>query len=451
MGIDQVHEHIRRQQTAYLDILKQLVAQPSISAWSQGVRECAGLLAAIMRESGLEADILETGGQPIVMGHVPASVSGAPTVLFYGHYDVELPGSDVDWTSRPFEPTVSDGRLFGRGASDNKGQLLTHVLAVRSYLSTRQRVPINVKFLFEGEEEISSRNLASFVRDNRDLVACDLVYTSDGPLHESGRPTMVYGCRGILKAELTLRTSYGDNHSGHAGGVIPNAALELARAISSLVDAKGRVLIEGFYDGVLEPSEEELRLINQAPFDAQTAAAAFGVQDLPMDGASYYRRVTLEPTISVNGFVSGHTGRGPKTIVPAVATVKLDVRIVVNQDPLDILEKLTWHLQQQNPSIRVEQQGYLYPSRTAVDVGVSRPIRDALEQAYGQPPVRLPALGGGLPDHIWTKIVGVPSIGVPYSNADCHNHAPDENISLDCFYKGIHASAQVMHELGEMT
>jgi acetylornithine deacetylase/succinyl-diaminopimelate desuccinylase-like protein len=384
----------------------------------------------------------------VLYGEVESPQPDAFTLLFYGHYDVQPPEPLEEWDSPPFEPIVREGRLWGRGVADNKGQLLTHVLAVKSYLAVHDSLPVNVKFVFEGEEESGSVHLPEFIEEHRDLLAADLVYTSDGPLHETGDPVVFFGVRGILNVELRLRTAEHDNHSGNKGGVVPNAAWELVDVLSTMKDEEDRVLIPGFYDDVLPPDEASLQLIEDLPYDPDSLAEVFGVEQLGLSKEEYYRRLTLRPTLTINGLVSGYTGPGSKTIIPGQAVAKLDMRLVADQDPEKIFEMVKAHVSKVNPDVEVVHHGHMYPSRTRPDLPAGQKVVRAVEAGAGEEPIVTPALGGSLPDYVWTKLVGLPSVGVPYANADEANHAPNENMEVDLFYRGIRVSAQVMHELG---
>jgi acetylornithine deacetylase/succinyl-diaminopimelate desuccinylase-like protein len=447
--INNVHKHIESMQEQDLNTWKKLVAQPSVSAQNIGVRECSQMVKALMEDCGLTTQVFETPGQPILYGELITNPA-APTVLFYGHYDVQPPEPLEAWKSPPFEPTIRDGRLYGRGAADNKGQLLAHLLAVRSYLAVNGSLPINVKFVIEGEEESGSIHIPQFIEAQRDLLAADLVYTSDGPLQSDGTPVVFFGVRGMLAIELEIETSSQDNHSGNKGGVIKNAAWELVKLLATMIDVQGNVTIDGFYDDVLEPSQFELQLLEKLPYDPEALAKVFGVEKIDLEKKEFYLRNCLQPTLTINGLVSGYTGSGVKTIIPGRAVAKLDMRLVNDQDPMDIFAKIQAHVAKHNPQVKVTHMGNMPPSRTPADIPVGKVVVDAVRKASGKEPVVLPSLGASLPDYLWTKLLGLPSVGVPYANADESNHAPNENMKLECFYNGIHTTAQVIYELGNM-
>ncbi len=449
MALNDLFDQVERKREVYLETLFTLLRQPSISAQNVGVRECAGLLAGIVKEAGMNARILETEGQPVVFAERPHSPD-AFTVLFYGHYDVQPPEPLEDWHSEPFQPEVRDGKIFGRGSGDNKGQLLAHVLAVKTWLSTRGELPLNVKMVFEGEEESSSPNLEAFVARNRDLLKADLVYSSDGALHETGVPLVVLGVRGILYVELTARGAKWDNHSGNKGGVVPNPAWKIIDLLHTMRDRHGHVKIEGFYDGVVPAGPATLDLIRRLPFDKEKTRAAIGYDGFDMDAETYYRRLMLEPTFNIAGFTSGYGGEGSKTIIPAQAVLKVDFRLVGDQDPEDVFEKVLRHVEKHAPDVEVRFMGAMKPSRTQPDLPSIQKVIEAVRRAYGVEPMVQPSLGGSLPDYVWTRTLGVPSVLVPYANADESNHAPNENLDVDKFYAGIKCTLSVLDRLSRV-
>ena len=450
MTIEKVHSHIDRMQNSDLDLLKKVVAQPSISAQDIGIRECALLLQDLMKGLGIEATLYETSGHPVVFGEVRSDMPDALTVIFYGHYDVQPAEPLEAWNTPPFQPTVVNGRLYGRGTADNKAQLLAHLLAVRSYLETVGSLPVNVKFVLEGEEESGSPYIREFIETHRDILSADLVYISDGGMHSSGAPFIYYGARGMLQIELNLETATQDNHSGNKGGVIPNAAWEMVEVLSSMIDQDGKAVIPGFYDEVLPPSKYDLKLIENIPYDPKSLAPIFGVPQIDLEKQEFYFKLMFQPTLTINGILSGYTGAGGKTIIPGRAMAKLDMRLVADQDPDEMFKKVRAHVQKINPQVKVTKLGGMLPSRTQTDLPICKVIVDAVREAYGQEPIVMPLLSATLPDYVWTKLLGLPSITVPYANADENNHAPNENMDLECFYKGIHCSAQVIHTIGNL-
>lgn len=439
-------DHVDRHRDDYLDVLFELVRRPSISGQAEEVNECAGFLENGLLDSGINARILPTGGAPVVFGELGGQ---SPfTVLFYGHYDVQPPEPLEGWDSPPFEPTIRDGRIYARGAGDNKGQLLAHVLAVRSFLETSGAPPVNVKFVFDGEEESGSPHLHDFVERNRELLAADLVYTADGGYHDSGLPLVCFGVRGIVAVELEARGAERDLHSGNRGNLVPNPAWQLIDLLRTMRTPAGRVTIESFYDGIREPTEFELALLARAPFDREAFAKSVGLAKTDIrDAAEYGHRLMFEPTFNIAGLSSGHAGDGLRTIIPSSATVRLDMRLVADQDPDRILELLEAHVRTHAPEVIVRSLGSMRPSKTSPELPVARRIVDAVAWARGLEPVIVPCLGGSLPDYVWTHVLGAPSVIVPYANADESNHAPNENLEVEAFFAGIRTSIVVLEAL----
>jgi len=446
MALNDLFEQVERNRESYLETLFTLLRQPSISAQNVGVRECADLLAGMVKDAGMVARIMETQSQPVIYAERIVSPE-AFTVLFYGHYDVQPPEPLESWHSAPFRPEVRDGKIFGRGTGDNKGQLMAHVLAVQTWIATRGELPLNIKMVFEGEEESSSPHLDAFVASNRGLLKADLVYTSDGSLHETGTPLVILGVRGILFIELTAWGAKWDNHSGNKGGVVPNPAWKIVDLLRTMRDMQGHVTVDGFYDGVSPPDAATLELIRRLPFDPEKTRAAIGYDGFDLDRETYYRRLMLEPTFNIAGFTSGYGGEGSKTIIPAKAVLKVDFRLVGDQDPEDIFLKVSRHVQQHAPDIHIKYLGSMKPSRTRPDVPAVQRVVEAVREAYGVEPMVQPSLGGSLPDYVWTRTLGVPSVLVPYANADENNHAPNENLDLENFYAGIKCTLCLLDRL----
>ncbi|WP_289140115.1 M20/M25/M40 family metallo-hydrolase [uncultured Brevibacillus sp.] len=447
-NLEKIDDIILERKEQYLAQLFILLKQKSISTQNDGIVECAELLKGLMEEIGIQTRLIETDGNPVVYGELLKN-ENAFTVLVYGHYDVQ-PADPIDeWLSPPFEPTIRDGKIFCRGAGDNKGQLMAQVLAIKTYLDAYGELPINVKFVFEGEEEKSSVNLPSFVQENKELLKADLVYTSDGPSHESGNPLILLGVRGNLKVQLTASGADWDNHSGNKGNVVPNPVWKLIALFNTLRDENEHVLIEGFYDNILQPTEHEIQLLKKIPYNRDDIANKIGYKDLALDGETYYRRLMFEPTFNISGFQSGYGGEGVKTIIPAKATAKMDIRLVLDQDPEDIYQKFVRHVNKHAPDIDVAFMGAVYPSRTSPNHELVKIVTSAVREAYQQDPIIQPSLGGSLPDYVWTKLLGLPSVVVPYANFDEANHSPNENLNIDNFFNGIRCTCHVIHMLGK--
>ncbi|MBI4588436.1 MAG: M20/M25/M40 family metallo-hydrolase [Candidatus Rokubacteria bacterium] len=445
--MDDVFRYIDTHRDRFVGELCTLLRQPSISAQNVGVSECAELVRRYVGEAGAEARVIPTPGYPVVYGQVPAPGAGR-SVLIYGHYDVQPPEPLELWETPPFEPSIRRGRIYARGAGDNKGQLFAHLKAVEAVLRTRGRLPLTLKMCFEGEEEVSSRNLPGFVSAHRELLAADVVYASDGPMHPSG-PTVYFGCRGLLYLELIARGAARDLHSGNYGGVAPAPAAHLTRGLASLWARRGKVAVAGFYDRVRKPSPADRRVLRAIPFDAESVRADLGLPpETAAAGRAYYRRLLMQPNLNVAGLTSGYQGPGSKTIIPRVARAKLDVRLVMDQDPDEIEEKIHAHLKRHGfGDIEVKRLGAVPPSRTPVDHPYGQAVVRAVTRAWGRRPVLFPNLGGTIPDYLFTRGLGLPSIWVPYAPHDEANHAPNESITLEGFVNGIRSTAAALFEI----
>jgi acetylornithine deacetylase/succinyl-diaminopimelate desuccinylase-like protein len=448
--MEQIFGFVDQNRDRFLGELCTLLRQPSISAQNVGVIECAHLLKSQMEAIGISTRILPTGGHPVIFGEVKAP-GATRTVLIYGHYDIQPPDPLGLWKTPPFEPTIKDGRLWGRGTGDNKGQLFAHLKAVEAILKTKQKLPVNLKILFEGEEEISSRNLRAFIEAHRALLAADCCFCSDGGMLPGDQPSIVFGVRGILYVEVGATGANRDVHSGNLGAFVPKPAWRVVRFLNTLVDAAGRVKIKGFYDTVLPPNDAERQAIRKIPFDSATLRN-LGVSDTPAPGEpSFPEQVMFHPTLNICGLTSGYGGPGMKTIVPHTATVKIDMRLVVNQDPDDIYEKFVTHAREHSyGDLTIQKIGVFYPSRTPITHPLGQAAVAAVRQGFGKDPLLLPCMGGSDPDYYFTRILGIPRVLIPYAPHDENNHAPNENIKLEGFYCGVKTSAAFLYEAAKL-
>lgn len=418
--------------------------RPSISAQGVGMADVASYIAEEMRRIGLDVTIMPTSGWPMVLGR-RAGAPGAPTVLLYGHYDVQPPDPLSAWVSPPFEPQIRDGRLYERGAGDNKGQHFAQLLALETLLQCRGTLPCSVTVLLEGEEEIGSPHIAQFVRDHRDLLAADLVITSDGPVHESGRSCIVCGVRGVFSFELRARGANRDLHSGNWGGVAPNPLWTLVHLLATMKNERGEITIDGFSDNVLPLEPRERAALERLPVDlpAIQRELAIDALDQPRD-RPFSERLAAWPTLTINGMHGGYGGPGSKTVLPNTAFAKCDIRLVERQTVAEIAAKVAAHVRAHAPEVEFIAQGGMDPSKTPLDSPFVEPLRRAIVAAQGQEPLLVPALGGSLPDYVFTKVLGVPAFVVPYANADEANHAPNENIEVERFIAGIKTGAAML-------
>jgi acetylornithine deacetylase/succinyl-diaminopimelate desuccinylase-like protein len=437
----------------FVDELKQLVSFPSVSAQPEHKRDvdtCAHWLAQHLRQLGLTAKLHATRGHPIIVARGP-KVAG-PTVLIYGHYDVQ-PAEPLElWKTPPFRPTVRDGKLYGRGASDNKGQFFAHVKAVEAYLNTGTPVPVNLTFLIEGEEEVGSEALMEFVRTNARALRSDYIVISDSGMYSKQHPAIVYATRGIAALEVRVDGPNRDLHSGVFGGSVSNPAMVLAQLLASCVDDTGHVAVPGFYDDVLPVTQWERAQFARLPFNAKQYAKFLGVPALAGEkGYTPIEQRWARPTLEINGIFGGYQGAGGKTIVPASAGAKITCRLVPNQTARTIVERVTAHLRKHCPrSVRLAvfdqhyaEPFYGSPSGAGVKAGAA-----ALETAFGRKAVFIRE-GGTLPilphfaRHLRGEIVPV-GLGL----MDDNWHAPNEKMDLDNFLRGIAMSVQLLRLLG---
>lgn len=428
-----------------VELLQRLVAIPSVSSAGRGLVECAEAVAEMARASGLDVELLPTEGAPVVYGELPGP-PGAPTLLLYGHYDVQ-PAEPLDaWVSPPFRPTLRDGAVYGRGAGDNKGQFVAHLVAAR-ILHRRGAAPLTLKLLIEGEEEIGSPHLGPCVEAHRERLSCDLALTADGPFHDDGRPLIVFGVRGLLYLELRARGANRDVHSGNRGGLVPMPAWTLVEAVAALRGAGGP-RIPGFLDAVRPPTEAERRLLDELPFDRRAFLDDLGLDQLPDDDSrNPWETLMFHPTLNLAGLSSGWEGPGTKTLVPCEAVAKLELRLVPDQEP-DVVEAAVRRRLSPWP-VSIERLAAVPPSSTPIDNPFTAPVAAALEAASGRQPLLRPRLGGTTPDWVFTRLLEVPSLLVPYGPADMDHHAPNEKIDLASLERGVRSTLAICWHLAK--
>ena len=432
-----------------LDDLLTVVRQPSISAQQVGVRECAMLVRGYMSGAGLETRLLETRGEPMVLGTWLKAGPDKPTILFYGHYDVQPPEPLELWSAQPFEPEIRDGRIYARGVADNKAQFMSHLMAIRHWMQEAGGLPVNVKVLVEGEEEVGSPHLDEVVAEYADDLRADLVYTSDGPVQDTAYPEICFGVRGMLYIELRATGPSRDVHSGHWGGVAPNPAWMLVDALRTMRNEHGEITIDGFFDEVKEPTSAARAAMEALPFDVPEMLARVGLTQMsPPAELPWADRIMARPTLNIAGFSSGYGGPGSKTIIPSTATVKIDMRLVPDQTPDEIWEKVKAHVEHHAPDVEVARlDGGMLPSYTPVEHPMAEVVRTAVERGFGKRPIDVPLVGGSLPDAVWTKTLGTPSFLVPYGDPEQANHAPNESYAVERYHEGIRTSAILLAEL----
>ena len=448
-GLDPVFAHIDAHRSQYVDRLVDYVRHPSISAHDHGIGEVAALLVRMLCGLGLAAEQTPTAGHPMVLARWDGA-PGAPTLLLYGHYDVQPPDPDDAWVTPAFEPAIRDGRLFARGVADNKGQHLAQILAIEAHFAVHGRLPCNVILLLEGEEEVGSPHIADFVRSHRDQLRADFAVTADGQMHPSGQPSIKFGSRGVVSFELRARHASRDVHSGNFGGVVPNPLWTLVHLLASMKNAQGEITIDGFHDAVQPPGAEEREAAARLPLDLPGLQRMLGLDRLDAPaGRAFYDRLCFHPTLTINGLHGGYGGPGTKTVLPSEAVAKCDIRLVAAQTPADILAKVAAHVARHAPEVEfvVMEQG-MFPSKTPIGSPWAAPVRRAILAAHGVEPLLYPAGFGSLPGYAFTDILGIPAFVVPYANADAANHAPNENMTLDCFHNGIRTGAALLQAVG---
>ncbi len=445
-----IFAYVDTRREEYLARLLSYVSRPSISAHGVGIAETGEWLLEQLRALGMRARLIPTAGWPVVLGE-RREAPGAPTALFYGHYDVQPPDPLDAWVSPPFEPEVRDGRIYGRGVADNKGQHFAQLLAMEATLACRGALPCNVIVLLEGEEEVGSPHIADVVREHKDELIADLVVTADGPVHASGRSCVEFGVRGVFSFELRARGANRDVHSGNWGGVVPNPLWTLTHLLATMKNERGEITIDGFYDNVAPPTALERAALATLPIDEDRIRSDLDLKrfDTPVD-RGFYERLSLWPTLTINGLHGGYAGPGSKTVLPHEAFAKCDIRLVANQTVEEIAAKVAAHVAKHAPDVELVLQGGMDPSKTPLDSPYAGPLLQALALGQGEEPLVVPAMGGSLPDYVFTKILGVPAFVTPYANADEANHAPNENLEVERFYKGVKTGAAVMAYLGAL-
>ena len=452
--MNSVIDFINTNRDRYVEELKAYLAIPSISALPQhadDVRACAKWTADEMQRIGLQnVRLVDTPGFPRRLWRL-ARRAGAPTILFYGHYDVQ-PVDPVElWDSPPFEATVRDGEIYARGSADDKGQVFMHFKAIEAHLKQNGRLPVNIRIILEGEEEVGSANLDNFVKAHKDELAADVVVISDSPMFDRGIPSICYGLRGLVYFQIDLRGTKSDLHSGSFGGAVANPNMVLAQILAQMKDRSGRIKIPGFYDAVRDLTPEEREQWKRLPFSERRYAKELGAPKLFGEtGYSTLERVWARPTFEVNGLLGGFTGEGAKTVIPAVAMAKVSMRLVPDQDPDKIAQQFEDFVKKVAPKtvdVKVTRMHGGKPWMTEFDNPFVQAAGRAIEKGFGKEPV-FNREGGSIPVvATFQEILGLPSVlfgvGLPDENA----HAPNERLDLGNFHGGVIASAYLYDEI----
>jgi len=448
MMVKQVLDYIDQNYERFLTDLERLIRQPSVAAKNEGMKECAELVVRMMEEIGVKAELLELPDAfPLVYGEIQSKKNPRRTVLFYDHYDVQ-PAEPLElWETPPFEPSVREGKMFGRGVADNKGNLVSRLKLVESWLKTRGDIPCNFKFLVEGEEEIGSLHLEQYFERYGEKFRCDGVVWEFGGVDEDERPTITLGVKGILYVELEAKGPVRDVHSATAA-IVDNPAWRLVRALDTLKDEKDRILIPGWYKDVKSFTKEELKYLKAEPLHEKAMKEELGIKKFigGMKGLEAKKALAGKPTCTICGLVSGWTGPGSKTVLPSRALAKVDFRLVLSQKPKVLLERLKKHLRAKGYSdVVVREYGMEEAARTPPgDLFVKAAVK-AAEQEYPKPPVVSISSAGTGPMYLFTKNLKAPCIcigvGYPYTRG----HSPNENIRIQDFVNGTKWMARTIN------
>ncbi len=449
--------YAREHADRFVEELKDLVRFPTVStdpSKSPDMRACAEHLRKSLHLMGLRASVYDTPGHPLVYAEW-LGAKGAPTLLVYGHYDVQPADPLDEWDHEPFDPVLKGGWMIGRGASDDKGQLFTHVKAAESYLATGGRLPVNLKILLEGEEETGSEHLPPFLEDHREMLASDVLVVSDSSMVGVGKPAICYGLRGICYMEIRVVGPARDLHSGGFGGAVANPANALVSLLATLVGRDGRIAIDGFYDDVTELDQEERARIAAVPFDERRFMKDVGVKELPGEsGYSVLERLWARPSLDINGLFGGFQATGAKTVLPSRAGAKLSCRLVPKQDAERVAELVIAHLRQTLPrGVRLETE--LMHGNNAFFVSPQTPVFDAaraaLRSTYGTEPALIRE-GGSIPVvPELEKALGCPVLLMGFGLREDWPHSPNERFLLENFHRGVEASIRLFPELTRTT
>ncbi|MDA4845179.1 dipeptidase [Hoeflea poritis] len=448
--------YLDREQDRFVGELIDLVKIPSISAKPEHADDVAAAgewVASKLKSIGIEnVAVMPTAGHPVVYGDWLHAPEGSPTIMIYGHFDVQ-PAEPMElWTKPPFEPEIRDGLLYGRGASDDKGGMMVPIVAVEALMATTGRLPVNVKFFFEGQEEIASPDLPPFVEENRERLAADMIFSADGLQWDADTPQLIMGLKGIVSLEVVVTGPDADQHSGLRGAGIANPAMGLAQVLATMKSPDGRVTVEGFYDDVEPLSEQDRQAIARVPFDEATFLAETGAPAAVGEpGFSTLERLWARPTLDVNGLTSGWQGAGTKTIVPAVASAKITCRLVADQSPERIFDLIRDHVERVLPEgLRAEVNklpGRGDPLLVPHGHNATAVAATVLEEVYGKTPYQT-RVGGSIPVmNTLLEVLGVHPVMFGFQHGDEKMHSPNEFFRLSAFRRGQTAYVRLLESL----
>ncbi|MDW0108560.1 dipeptidase [Sporosarcina aquimarina] len=456
--IDQLNEYFVKNRDTHLNQMKEFLSIPSISALSEhkpDMQKAADWLAGSFEEAGLENISIEpTKGHPVVYADW-LHAEGQPTILIYGHYDVQPVDPLHLWKSAPFEPEIRDDKMFARGSTDDKGQVFMHVKAVEALMQLDGKLPLNVKFIIEGEEEVGSPNLVPFIKEHQEKLAADTIVISDTALYAPGQPAICYALRGLSGVQIDVYGAKSDLHSGVYGGGIQNPIHAIAEILASFHDQEGTITVDGFYDNVRPLSDEERQAYKELNFDEEELKNEMEVPALHGEaGYSFLERTSARPTLEVNGVFGGFSGEGIKTVLPAEAGAKITCRLVPDQDPAEIVEKLKAHVEKHKPEgvkVTVTPFDQGLPFITPFDHPALKAASRSYEKVYNVPTVYTRG-GGSIPIVAdFDDILGLPVVLMGFGLETENLHGPNEHLTLENFDKGLRVLGDYYQELSELS
>jgi acetylornithine deacetylase/succinyl-diaminopimelate desuccinylase-like protein len=451
MNLQAINAHIDTHSSDIIEALVEYVKQPSVSAKKEGTVKCAEMTEQMLSDTGFTTSLIaQKSGPPVVYGELKAK-RGGKTLLFYDHYDVQPPEPFEEWAFNPFGGEINNGKIYGRGTSDNKGNIVSRIKAVKAFLETQGDVPVNVKFMIEGEEEIGSPNLAPVMKTHSHMFSCDATIWEFGGINYEGHPEIYLGLKGVLSVELRTKGASRDVHSANAP-LIPNPAWRLIWALNSLKDENERILIERFDEKVLPPTQEELKLLADIPFEEEKLKKTLALQDFlgKKTGIDAKKALLLTPTCTVNGVQTGYTGSGSKTVLPNKAMAKLDFRLVPDQTADEACLRLNDHLKNRGfMDIEVIRHGSTDPARTPPTDTFVKTIAGAAEKTYGKSTIIYPTSAGSGPMHLFRNHLKCPIVSAGCSHPEARGHAPNENLTIEGLITGTKFMACILNDFSQ--
>ena len=449
--MEKVLAYIDDHAEAFIARVQKLCRQPSIAAQGIGMKETAALVTEMLRQASADARLVPTSGYPVVFGQIDGQ-PGSKVLGFYNHYDVQPPEPLELWESDPFAAEIRDGHLYARGVADNKANLVSRICAIEAYQNVKGKLPLTVKFIVEGEEEIGSVSLKEFARENEALIACDGLIWESGYKNRSEQLATSLGVKGILYIELRVRGANTDAHSATAA-IVPSPVWRLVWALNSLKGADEKVLIPGFYDDVRPPTSAETALLEKMTLDEKDWKESIEIDDfvLQLSGLPLKEKYLFQPTCNICGFEAGYTGEGLKTVLPNAAMCKIDFRLVPDQDPFKILDSLRAYLDGQGfDDIEIKVWDADWAHRTDPNDPLVKAVVAAAGQVYDKPPVVMPTSAGSGPRYTLCGELGIPSAGAGTGYYDSKGHAPNENIRIADFIEGVKHIAVLLEEFARV-